>query len=162
MTNKNIYRELGGLDPDLIAKAAPDIAQKKPANKTWVKWASFAACFCIMLVSVFVIQKLDNSFEIPQMVIINNAEYVICGSDGENLILEEANLPTSLTEEHAGNRVAYLSVENNIFSISEEKTDYVLFEYAPTPTDNVYIVLIDGEYYAAILKDSNGYHGIGE
>ena len=43
MTNKNIYRNLGNLDPTLIAKAAPDekvIIQKK---NTWVRWASLAA-----------------------------------------------------------------------------------------------------------------------
>lgn len=60
MTNKNIFRELGGLDPDLIAKAAPDVPQKKNANKTWVKWASLAACFCLILIAAFAIIPMFN------------------------------------------------------------------------------------------------------
>ena len=49
MTNKNIYRSLGGLDPELIMKAAPaDKVQKKKKN-TWVKWVSMAACFCLIV-----------------------------------------------------------------------------------------------------------------
>lgn len=66
MTNKNIYRELGGLDPDLIAKAAPDVPQKKPANKTWVKWASIAAClalaimFAPALIHIFTPSEIDD------------------------------------------------------------------------------------------------------
>ena len=45
MTNKNIYRNLGGLDPALIAMAAPAekaIIQKK---NTWVRWASLRRVF---------------------------------------------------------------------------------------------------------------------
>ena len=59
MTNKNIYRSLGGLDPELIMKAAAaDKVQKKKKN-TWVKWASMAACFCLVaLVGVFTIPNL--------------------------------------------------------------------------------------------------------
>ena len=162
MTNKNIYRELGGLAPDLISKAAPDAVQKKSANKMWVKWGAMAACLCIMFVSVFMIHNYNQNQEIPQKVIFNNVEYTICGNEGEASILEEANLPAIIAEEHAGKQIAYLDVNGNVFSITETPTDCVLFEYAPYPNDNVYIVLIDGEYYAAIRYDSNGYHGITE
>ena len=53
MTNKNIYRSLGGLDPELVMKAAPsDKVQKKKKN-TWVKWASLAAaCFALVICAV--------------------------------------------------------------------------------------------------------------
>ena len=33
MTSKDIFREMGGLDPDLIMKAAPGLPQKKSVNK---------------------------------------------------------------------------------------------------------------------------------
>ena len=104
MTNKNIYRSLGGLDPELIMKAAPAEKVQKKKKNSWVKWTSMAACFCIMLVSVvFAVQYFDNNqFEIPQTVKFNNADYVICGSDGEATILEQVNLPTVLTEDLAG------------------------------------------------------------
>lgn len=35
-----------------------------------------------------------------------------------------------------------------------------LFEYAPSPGKNVYIVAFGERYYAAIRHDENGYHGI--
>lgn len=50
MTNKNIFREMGGLDPDLIMKAAPaEKAKKKSLKNVWVKWGAIAACFALML-----------------------------------------------------------------------------------------------------------------
>ena len=53
MTNKNIYRSLGGLDPELIMKAAPAEKVQKKKKNSWVKWASLAACFCLVIVGVF-------------------------------------------------------------------------------------------------------------
>ena len=52
MTNKNIYRSLGGLDPELIMKAAP--AEKVQRKKNgWVKWVSFAAaCFALVICAI--------------------------------------------------------------------------------------------------------------
>ena len=55
MTNKNIYRNLGSLDPALIAMAAPAekaIIQKK---NTWVRWASLAACLFLIVGAVIVV-----------------------------------------------------------------------------------------------------------
>ena len=162
MTAKKFSNALGNIGESYVDEAVNYTAKKK--SNAWVKWASVAACFSIMLVSVvFAVQYFDNNqFEIPQTVKFNNADYVICGSDGEATILEQVNLPTVLTEDLAGKQIAYLEVDNNIFSITETVTDFVLYEYAPYPNSNVYIVLIDGNYYAAIRRDANGYHGIVE
>ena len=168
MTQEKLIDAITDLDSDILNRyfdmKADLAAKKKPKKRTWVKWVSVAACFCIMLVSVvFAVQYFDNNqFEIPQTVKFNNTDYVICGSDGEATILEQVNLPTVLTEDLAGKQIAYLEVDNNIFSITETVTDFVLYEYAPYPNSNVYIVLIDGNYYAAIRRDANGYHGIVE
>ncbi len=52
---------MGRIDPKLIADAAPDVPQKKIANKPWVKWASLAACLCLMLTaSLTVLPYLIN------------------------------------------------------------------------------------------------------
>ena len=48
MTNKNIYMSLGGLDPELIMKAAP--AEKVQKKNAWIKWTSLAAaCFALVI-----------------------------------------------------------------------------------------------------------------
>lgn len=83
MTNKNIFRELGGLEPDLIAKAAPDVVQKKTTNKTWVKWSSaIAACLCIAVIGALTLPMLrqysGNNIDPP-----NSGEYPY--NDGEVL-----------------------------------------------------------------------------
>ena len=164
MTNKEFYREFGNIDPKMIEAAAPAEKVQKKKKNTWIKWASLAACFCILVVGVLLaVQHLDNkTYPIAPTVEFNNAKYFICGSKGEAAILEEANLPTVLTKELAGKQLAYLEVNNSIFSVTEAVTDCVLYEYAPFPNSNVYIVFIGGNYYAAIRHDSNGYHGIVE
>lgn len=71
MTNKNIFRELGGLDPDLIAKAAPDVPQKKSTNKTWLKWGSIAACLCLIITATVImipyINRDDSGTQSPDI-----------------------------------------------------------------------------------------------
>ena len=49
MTNTDLLHAMGRIDPRLIADAAPDAVQKKPASKAWVKWASLAACFALVI-----------------------------------------------------------------------------------------------------------------
>lgn len=65
MTNTNLLQAMGRIDPKLIADAAPDVAQKKSVNKTWVKWASLAACLCLVITaSVMIIPSfLNNQIE---------------------------------------------------------------------------------------------------
>lgn len=65
MTNTNLLQAMGRIDPKLIADAAPDVAQKKSVNKTWVKWASLAACLCLIVTaSVMIIPNfLNNQME---------------------------------------------------------------------------------------------------
>ena len=50
MTNKDIYRNLGGIDPELIVEAS-----KKRRNNGYgrvVKWASLAACIAIIVTAI--------------------------------------------------------------------------------------------------------------
>lgn len=55
MTNKNIYRSFGGLDPELIMKAAPAEKVQKKKKNAWIKWASIAACLCLMLTATLTV-----------------------------------------------------------------------------------------------------------
>lgn len=68
MTNTDLLHAMGRIDPGLIAAAAPDAAQKKPQHKTWVKWASLAACLCLVigtLIGVPMLRPQDNISELP-------------------------------------------------------------------------------------------------
>ena len=83
MTNKNIFRELGGLDPDLIAKAAPDVARKSK-HKTFVKWGSIAACFMVMVMTAaLIIPMFNGSDPISIGGIDRDYKGSISGSEGD-------------------------------------------------------------------------------
>lgn len=45
MTNKDFYRELGNIDPEMIEAAAPG---KKAQKKVWTKWVAMAACLALI------------------------------------------------------------------------------------------------------------------
>lgn len=49
MKNTDLLQAIGQIDPLLIAEAAPDTPKERIANKTWIKWASFAACFLFLV-----------------------------------------------------------------------------------------------------------------
>ena len=66
MTNKNIYRNLGNLDPALIAKAAPAEKVIAPKKNTWVRWASLAACLFLIVGAVIVVPMVwGNKSNVP-------------------------------------------------------------------------------------------------
>ena len=83
-------------------------------------------------------------------------EYVVYGNEDKD-ILENYGLPTELTEDLAGEHVCYLGISDNRFVSAEkadssEENDIELFEYAPEPNENVYIMCKSGEYFAVIRK----------
>lgn len=51
MTNKDLYRELGNIDPSMVEAAAP--AEKVRRMNGWMKWAAIAACLCLVVGVVF-------------------------------------------------------------------------------------------------------------
>lgn len=55
MTNKEFFRELGNIDPQMIEAAAPAKKVQKKKRDGWVKWASMAACFSLVLATVILI-----------------------------------------------------------------------------------------------------------
>ena len=53
MTNKEFYREFGNIDPKMIEAAAPAEKVQKKKKNGWVKWASLAACLCLVVGAAF-------------------------------------------------------------------------------------------------------------
>ena len=94
-------------------------------------------------------------------VLIGNTQYVICGDEGEAEILKNCGLPTKLTSDLVGKFVSYLDYDGeHNYTLTENETEFSMFEYKPQPNTNVYIVRIDGKYLAAVKYDGDGYHGI--
>lgn len=90
----------------------------------------------------------------------NESYYYICGS-GESPILKECGLPLEITSDLAGKFISYLEPgSDNTYLFTETDTGTILYEYGPDPNENVYIVLLDRRYFAAIRCDADGYHGL--
>ena len=161
MSIPKMAKAMGYIDDDLVTGAI-DYKRTKKKN-SWMKWGAMAACLCLVVVGAFIAPNItDNAQDYVETVIYNDAEYVVCG-DGEANILEDCGLPTEITKDLAGEHLGYLEqAEKNAYHISEDATkgNIELFEYAPQPNENVYILCIDGEYYAAIRSDNEGYHGL--
>ena len=99
---------------------------------------------------------------IAKHVSYKGGSYFICGG-GERIILKGCGLPEDITEDLAGTFVSHLEPgPHNSLQLTEFENDtgMKMFEYGPEPNENVYIVLIDRRYYAAILHDAEGYHGL--
>lgn len=160
MKKEQLYEALGEINEDYINDAHQ--TAKKKSHPVWMKWGAMAACLCLVVIGVFIAPNFgDGALDYVETVIYNNAEYAVCG-EGETNILKECGLPTEITEDLAGKHLGYLEqAEKNTYYISEENRGNIeLFEYAPQPNDNVYIICIDGKYYTAIRRDNKGYHGL--
>ena len=59
MTNKDLYREFGNIDLDMVEAAAPTQKIKNKKRNSWIKWVSIAACFCICL-TAFALNTLNR------------------------------------------------------------------------------------------------------
>ena len=65
MTQEKLIDAITDLDSDILNRyfdmKADLAAKKKPRKRTWVKWASMAACFCLIIVaSILVIPNILN------------------------------------------------------------------------------------------------------
>ncbi len=135
---------------------------KKRVQKRVFKIIIPALCL-ILIVSVAVVGLQNHnkkSTGYAPTVLIRNTQYVICGDDGEAEILQSCGLPAKLTADLVGNFVSYLEYDGEqYYKLTENETEFSMFEYKPQPNTNVYIVRIDGKYFAAVKYD-DGYHGI--
>ena len=113
-----------------------------------------------------VIDEGPAGMDMPEVVIIefNGVEYFVCSND-DKTILQECGIMVELNEDLAGDHVCYLGISDNRFvpvekANASEANDIELFEYAPEPNENVYIMCRSGEYFAAVRMDGESYHGL--
>lgn len=122
MTGEELFRELGGIDSQLVLNAAP--GAKVSEKKHYSKWILVAACFVMIIgvLSYMVIYKIPSDFPIkPSDDSVMWAEDLVDGYIQENvsekydraelnniMIFHEKNVTSSLN-------CALLSTPNNVF-----------------------------------------------
>lgn len=103
----------------------------------------------------------EDSQDYIKILEFNGVEYIIFG-EGETAVLQECVISSELTQDLAGEHVCYLGFEKSASSYRyfpiekagpDEENAIELFEYAPEPNGNVYILCKDGGYYVAVRKD---------
>lgn len=136
---------------------------EKIVQKRVFKIVILAMCL-ILTVSVAIVRLQNHnkkSTGYAPTVLIEDTQYVICGDEGEAEILKNCGLPTKLTSDLVGKFVSYLDYDGeHNYTLTENETEFSMFEYKPQPNKNVYIVRIDGKYFAAVKYEGGGYHGI--
>ena len=174
---KNKLDAIGYVDDQLVEKADKYNGSKK--KNAWIKWGAMAACLCLVVAGA-VIPVIKNGTtdtppvaeELPpvidegpaglevitpekvEIIELNGVDYFICRNDSKD-ILQKYGISNEVTEDTAGDHVCYLDISEDHF-IPAEKADaseenaIELFEYAPEPNENVYIICCFGEYFAAV------------
>lgn len=179
MKADDLFDLLGETDDRIIAKA-----KKKTRRPALVRWAALAACICLAAVGIALpafrreepmpqAEELPPTFDegeasassedIREFVGIDGMEYAVVVS-GEARILQECGLPSELNGNLAGTHICFLGHEDNRYfpvppADGSEENDIELFAYAPEPSENVYILCVGGEYFAAIRWDGVRYFG---
>jgi hypothetical protein len=78
MTQEKLIDAITELDSDILDRyftMKNELAsKKKPTKHTWVKWASVAACFCLVLTAIICIPMINNDGKIISIFKTNNKE----------------------------------------------------------------------------------------
>lgn len=156
MNRKDLYQSMNQIDDDILERSE---VRKKKKSSVWMKWGAMAACLCLM---VGVLVPLANSLfnakgggdfqdgvpAEPALIYFQGALYQCVYAEDA---LKRVGLPSEITEDLAGEHVAYLEMGGSVdYQETIKETDTELFQYAPAPTRAVYI-LRDGDNYMVAL-----------
>ena len=156
MKKDSINRVIGGIDDDII-----EMAENKSSIKSnkhfWIRWVAVAACFCLA-VGIAVPHLIDTfrNKTGPDSPVKEIAALEFNGAYYEATDIPEAleryGLPTTITENMAGNHLSYLESNGSAgYKVSVAKTDIELLEYVPAPCRGVYIIRDGNKYFAALF-----------
>ncbi len=144
------------IDDDILERSE---VRKKKKSSVWMKWGAMAACLCLL---IGVLVPLANSIfnakgggdfqdgvpAEPALIYFQGALYQCVYAEDA---LKRVGLPSEITEDLAGEHVAYLEMGGSVdYQETIKETDTELFQYAPAPTRAVYI-LRDGDNYMVAL-----------
>lgn len=155
MTNENILDAIGGINEKAVQDAK---AYKRPKSKRWFRWGAMAACLCLVIgIAIPILHHKGKGGIDHQDPLQDTAAFELNGKFYEVVetpeVLEKYGLPSKITEDVAGDHVAYLKSDgdDSSYECTPIETDMELYQYNPTASDGVY-VLRDGEaWYAALF-----------
>lgn len=151
MTNENILDAIGGINENAVQDAK---AYKRPKSKRWFKWGAMAACLCLVVGIAIPILHHKGGID-HQDPLQDTAAFELNGKFYEVVetpeVLEKYGLPSKITEDVAGDHVAYLKSDgDDSYECTPIETDMELYQYDPATSDGVY-VLRNGETWCAAL-----------
>ena len=151
MTNENILDAIGGINENAVQDAK---AYKRPKSKRWFKWGAMAACLCLVVGIAIPILHHKGGID-HQDPLQDTAAFELNGKFYEVVetpeVLEKYGLPSKITEDVAGDHVAYLKSDgDDSYECTPIETDMELYQYNPAASDGVY-VLRNGETLCAAL-----------
>ncbi len=150
---------LNGLNNHSPKKESMKTSKSKPV---WIKWVAVVACLCaVVMAAVYFVPDNTQHEEIPTIT-YNGQKYAVVGAEGEASILKKCGLPEELTADLAGDLLGHLIDGESGYVITDVAAANKLFVYAPQPNENVYILLIDGKYFAAIKWENGEFIGLVE
>lgn len=151
MTNENILDAIGGINENAVQDAK---AYKRPKSKRWFRWGAMAACLCLVVGIAIPILHHKGGID-HQDPLQDTAAFELNGKFYEVVetpeVLEKYGLPSKITEDVAGDHVAYLKSDgDDSYECTPIETDMELYQYDPATSDGVY-VLRNGETWCAAL-----------
>ena len=151
MTNETILDAIGGINENAVQDAK---AYKRPKSKRWFRWGAMAACLCLVVGIAIPILHHKGGID-HQDPLQDTAAFELNGKFYEVVetpeVLEKYGLPSKITEDVAGDHVAYLKSDgDDSYECTPIETDMELYQYNPAASDGVY-VLRNGETWCAAL-----------
>lgn len=154
MTNENILDAIGGINEKAVQDAK---AYKRPKSKRWFRWGAMAACLCLVIgIAIPILHHKGKGGIDHQDPLQDTAAFELNGKFYEVVetpeVLEKYGLPSKITEDVAGDHVAYLKSDgdDSSYECTPIETDMELYQYNPAASDGVY-VLRNGETWCAAL-----------
>ena len=153
MTNENILDAIGGINENAVQDAK---AYKRPKSKRWFRWGAMAACLCLVIgIAIPILHHKGKGGIDHQDPLQDTAAFELNGKFYEVVetpeVLEKYGLPSKITEDVAGDHVAYLKSDgDDSYECTPIETDMELYQYNPAAFDGVY-VLRNGETWCAAL-----------
>ena len=154
MTNEKILDAIGGINENAVQDAK---AYKRPKSKRWFRWGAMAACLCLVIgIAIPILHHKGKGGIDHQDPLQDTAAFELNGKFYEVVetpeVLEKYGLPSKITEDVAGDHVAYLKSDgdDSSYECTPIETDMELYQYNPAASDGVY-VLRNGETWCAAL-----------